>query len=196
MFEPPCHLQGLQGLQGVGLQPENLADRLLVKHSQPASKIETNSDKNFENLHESWFRKALTSRSVRQWNLAKKGIKSVFGSWAKRWNGLKRLMNKSLYFLRSSHTSECLQWKRACFSSCTSAQSHLSQMFEPPCHLQDSTFKQWGSKSKPAHIPHDSFVQIPKWIRWNTKRSACCLIQGHPTPMMVSHCFLVHRPRI
>ncbi|KAF5827164.1 hypothetical protein DUNSADRAFT_1226 [Dunaliella salina] len=41
------------GLQGVGLQPENLADRLLVKHAQPASKIETNSDKNFENLHES-----------------------------------------------------------------------------------------------------------------------------------------------
>ena len=42
-----------RGLQGVGLQPENLADRLLVKHSQPASQIETNSDKNFENLHES-----------------------------------------------------------------------------------------------------------------------------------------------
>jgi len=42
-----------KGLQGDGLQPENLADRLLVKHSQPASKIETNSDKNFENLHES-----------------------------------------------------------------------------------------------------------------------------------------------
>ena len=36
-----------------GLQPETLADRLLVKQSQPASKIETNSDKNFENLYES-----------------------------------------------------------------------------------------------------------------------------------------------
>eukprot|EP00983_Pelagomonas_calceolata_P131867 1161816-Pelagomonas_calceolata.AAC.8 len=29
--------------RGVGLQPENLADRLLVKHSHPASKIETSS---------------------------------------------------------------------------------------------------------------------------------------------------------
>eukprot|EP00983_Pelagomonas_calceolata_P000118 3784-Pelagomonas_calceolata.AAC.1 len=33
--------QGLQRLQGVGLRPEPLADRLLVKFSQPASKIET-----------------------------------------------------------------------------------------------------------------------------------------------------------
>eukprot|EP00983_Pelagomonas_calceolata_P055846 1144328-Pelagomonas_calceolata.AAC.1 len=30
--------QGLQGLQGVSLQPKTLADRLLVRHSQPASK--------------------------------------------------------------------------------------------------------------------------------------------------------------
>eukprot|EP00983_Pelagomonas_calceolata_P024184 760706-Pelagomonas_calceolata.AAC.1 len=42
-----------KGLQGVGLQPENLADRLLVEHSYPASKIETSSDKYFENLCES-----------------------------------------------------------------------------------------------------------------------------------------------
>jgi len=42
-----------KGLQGGGLQPETLADRLLVKHVQPASKIETNSDKNLESLHES-----------------------------------------------------------------------------------------------------------------------------------------------
>eukprot|EP00983_Pelagomonas_calceolata_P009877 319794-Pelagomonas_calceolata.AAC.1 len=53
------------GLQGVGLQPEILADRLLVKLSQPASKIETYSDKHFVNLYESWFRKALTSKSVK-----------------------------------------------------------------------------------------------------------------------------------
>eukprot|EP00983_Pelagomonas_calceolata_P076179 1153301-Pelagomonas_calceolata.AAC.2 len=37
----------------VGLQPETLADRLLVKQSQPASTIETNSDNNFENLYKS-----------------------------------------------------------------------------------------------------------------------------------------------
>eukprot|EP00983_Pelagomonas_calceolata_P066959 1149294-Pelagomonas_calceolata.AAC.1 len=42
-----------QRLQGVGPQPENLADQLLVKHSHPASKIETSSDNNFENLYES-----------------------------------------------------------------------------------------------------------------------------------------------
>eukprot|EP00983_Pelagomonas_calceolata_P122226 1160886-Pelagomonas_calceolata.AAC.7 len=35
-------LQRLQGLQGVGLQPETLADQLLVRHSYPASVIETN----------------------------------------------------------------------------------------------------------------------------------------------------------
>eukprot|EP00983_Pelagomonas_calceolata_P118175 1160479-Pelagomonas_calceolata.AAC.19 len=40
-------LHGHAGLQGVGLQPKNLADRLLVQHYHPASKIETNSDKKF-----------------------------------------------------------------------------------------------------------------------------------------------------
>eukprot|EP00983_Pelagomonas_calceolata_P085270 1156520-Pelagomonas_calceolata.AAC.8 len=40
----------LQGLQGVGLQPETLADGLMVKDSQPASKAETNSDKNKSGL--------------------------------------------------------------------------------------------------------------------------------------------------
>eukprot|EP00983_Pelagomonas_calceolata_P071842 1151431-Pelagomonas_calceolata.AAC.5 len=49
----PLSLVKLQGLQGVGLQPENLAGRLLVKHYHPASKIETSSDNNFENLCES-----------------------------------------------------------------------------------------------------------------------------------------------
>jgi len=37
--------QGLKRLKGVGLQPETLADRLLVELSQPASKVETNPDK-------------------------------------------------------------------------------------------------------------------------------------------------------
>eukprot|EP00983_Pelagomonas_calceolata_P054355 1143657-Pelagomonas_calceolata.AAC.1 len=44
-----CALEkGYKGYKGVGLQPKNLADRLLVKLTQPASKIETNSDKKFE----------------------------------------------------------------------------------------------------------------------------------------------------
>eukprot|EP00983_Pelagomonas_calceolata_P078578 1154308-Pelagomonas_calceolata.AAC.1 len=51
----------VQGLQRVGLQPENLADRLLVKHSHPASKIGNNSDKN---LYESGFRTASTLKSA------------------------------------------------------------------------------------------------------------------------------------
>eukprot|EP00983_Pelagomonas_calceolata_P049930 1141717-Pelagomonas_calceolata.AAC.1 len=41
----------------VGLQPETLADQVLVKQSHPASKIETNSDRNIGNLYESWFKK-------------------------------------------------------------------------------------------------------------------------------------------
>eukprot|EP00983_Pelagomonas_calceolata_P104338 1159014-Pelagomonas_calceolata.AAC.1 len=50
---PAVHGIRRKGLQGVGLQPENLADRLLAKHSHPPSKIVTNSDKNCENLYES-----------------------------------------------------------------------------------------------------------------------------------------------
>eukprot|EP00983_Pelagomonas_calceolata_P054975 1143912-Pelagomonas_calceolata.AAC.2 len=41
------------GLQGVGLQPETLADWLLVKLSQPASKFEINYVTSSENLYES-----------------------------------------------------------------------------------------------------------------------------------------------
>eukprot|EP00983_Pelagomonas_calceolata_P075197 1152884-Pelagomonas_calceolata.AAC.1 len=35
---------GVQGSQGVGLQPETLADWLLMRHPERASKIETNTD--------------------------------------------------------------------------------------------------------------------------------------------------------
>eukprot|EP00983_Pelagomonas_calceolata_P006035 200673-Pelagomonas_calceolata.AAC.1 len=38
-------IRGYKAYKGVGLQPETLADRLLVKHPHPASKIETNSNK-------------------------------------------------------------------------------------------------------------------------------------------------------
>eukprot|EP00983_Pelagomonas_calceolata_P119228 1160581-Pelagomonas_calceolata.AAC.7 len=40
----------LKGLQGVGLQPETLADRSL-KLPQPAPKMETSTDKNFGSLY-------------------------------------------------------------------------------------------------------------------------------------------------
>jgi len=48
--------------------------------------------------------------------------------------------------MRSSHTSAHLQKKSTCFSSWTSPHSHLSQILEPPCHLQDSTLK-WGARN-------------------------------------------------
>eukprot|EP00983_Pelagomonas_calceolata_P074677 1152646-Pelagomonas_calceolata.AAC.3 len=53
LLAPLGGFQGQQGLQGVGLQPETLDNWLLVKRSQPASKNETSSDKNFQNLYES-----------------------------------------------------------------------------------------------------------------------------------------------
>eukprot|EP00983_Pelagomonas_calceolata_P007066 230118-Pelagomonas_calceolata.AAC.1 len=36
-------IRGYKGYKWVGLQPETLADRLLIKRSHPASKNETNS---------------------------------------------------------------------------------------------------------------------------------------------------------
>ncbi|KAF5831643.1 hypothetical protein DUNSADRAFT_12771 [Dunaliella salina] len=48
----PVDLASNKGYKS-GLQPGTLADRLLGKQSQPALKIETNSDKNFESLYES-----------------------------------------------------------------------------------------------------------------------------------------------
>eukprot|EP00983_Pelagomonas_calceolata_P067750 1149602-Pelagomonas_calceolata.AAC.2 len=42
--------EGYKGYKGIGLQLEILADQLLVKFSQPASKIKTNSDKTYTSL--------------------------------------------------------------------------------------------------------------------------------------------------
>eukprot|EP00983_Pelagomonas_calceolata_P018310 573494-Pelagomonas_calceolata.AAC.1 len=42
-----------RGLQEVGPLPKNLADQLQLKQSHLASNIESNSDKNFENLYKS-----------------------------------------------------------------------------------------------------------------------------------------------
>jgi len=125
-----------------GLQPESLADgNWLVKQNQPVSKIETKSDTNLRSLYESWFRNALISKSVILWWQVKKGINLI--------QSLKEQTHskRSLYLMRSSHTSAHLQKKSTCFSSWTSPHSHLSQeMLEPPCHLQDSTLK-WCARN-------------------------------------------------
>ena len=112
----------------------------LVKQIQPVSKIETKSDTNLRSLYESWFRNALISKSEILWWQVKKGINSELeGANTRR--VLNILSKMSLYLMRSSHTSAHLQKKSTCFSSWTSPHSHLSQMLEPPCHLQDSTLK-------------------------------------------------------
>ena len=129
-----------------GLQPGTLADgNWLVKQNQLVSKIEINSDTNLRSLHESWFRNALISKTVILWWQIKKGINSELeGANTRR--VLNIISRRSLYLMRSSHTSAHLQKKSTCFSSWTSPRSHLSQMLEPPCHLQDSTLK-WCARN-------------------------------------------------
>jgi len=145
-YGAPVLFVGLQGGYKDGLQPETLADgNWLVKQNQPVSRIETKSDTNSRSLYESWFRNALISNSVILWWQAKKGINSKLEGANTR-----RVLNlpskRSLYLMRSSHTSAHLQKKSTCFSSWTSPHSHLSQMLEPPCHLQDSTLK-WCARN-------------------------------------------------
>ena len=116
-----------QGGYKDGLQPESLADgNWLVKQSQPVSKIETNSDTNLISLYKSWFRNAFISKSVILWWQVKKGINLELEGANTR-----RVLNipskRSLYLMRSSHTSTHLQKKSTCFSSWTSPHSHLSQ---------------------------------------------------------------------
>jgi len=107
-------------------------------------KIETTSDTNLRSLYESWFRNALISKSVILWQ-GKKGINSEHeGANARR--VLNISSKRSLYLMRSSHTSAHLQKKSTCFLSWTSPLSHLPQMLEPPCHLQDSTLK-WCARA-------------------------------------------------
>ena len=134
---------GLQGGYKDGLQPETLADgNWLVKQNQPVSKIETESDTNLRSLYESWFWSALISKSVILWWQVKKGINSELeGANTRR--VLNILSKRSLYLMRSSHTSAHLQKKSTCFSSWTSPHSHLSQMLEPPCHLPGGQTVQW-----------------------------------------------------
>ena len=81
------------------------------------------------------------------WWQVKKGINSELeGANTRR--VLNILSKRSLYIMRSSHTSAHLQKKSTCFSSWTSPHSHLSQMLEPPCHLQDSCACHWQIWSK------------------------------------------------
>ena len=110
-----CHpLQKVTRGYKDGLQPESLADgNWLVKQNQPVSKIETISDTNLRSLYESWFRSALISKSVILWWQAKKGINSELEGANTR-----RVLNlptkRSLYLMRSSHTSAHLQKKSTC----------------------------------------------------------------------------------
>ena len=92
-------------------------------------------------MYESWFRNALISKSVILWWQAKKGINSELEG-ANACRVLNIPTKRSLYLMRSSHTSTHLQKKSTC-SSWTSPHSNLSQMLESPCHLQDSTLKWW-----------------------------------------------------
>jgi len=142
----PISCKGYKGYKD-GLQPETLADgNWLVKQNQPVSKIETKSDTNLRSLYESWFRNALISKSVILWWQVKKGINSEFEGANTRRRVLNIPSKRSLYLMRSSHTSAHLQKKSTCFSSWTSPHSYLSQMLEPPCHLQDSTLK-WCARN-------------------------------------------------
>ena len=80
----------------------------LVKQNQPVSKIETKSDTNLRSLFESWFRNALISKSVILWWQVKKGINSELeGANTRR--VLNILSKRSLYLMRSSHTSARVQ---------------------------------------------------------------------------------------
>jgi len=91
----------------------------LVKQNQPVSIIETKSDTNLRSLYESWFRNALMSKSVILWWQVKKGINSELEG-ANTCRVLNILSKRSLYLMRSSHTSAHLQKKSTCFSSWTS----------------------------------------------------------------------------
>jgi len=120
-------LQGVTRGYKDGLQPETLADgNWLVKQNQPMSKIETKSDTNLRSLYESWFRNALISKSVILW--------------------LMTIQERNIFRARRS----------TCLSSWTSPHAHLSQMLEPPCHLQD--FYMVCTQSEPTGIPQNLFV--------------------------------------
>ena len=160
MFSLWGHMNG--SLKGVtrgykdGLQPESLADgNWLVKQNQPVPKIETKSDTILRSLYESWFRNALISKSVILWWQVKKGINSELEG-ANACRVLNVPSKRSLYLMRSSHTSAHLQKKRTCFSSWTSPHSHLSQMLEPPCHcktpLSNGVHAIWTCWNSSSHV--------------------------------------------
>ena len=164
----------------------------LVKQNQPVSKIETKSDTNLRSLYESWFRNALISKSVVLWWQAKKGINSELEG-ANTCRVLYIPSKRSLYLMRSSHTSTHLQKKSTCFSSWTSPHSHLSQMLEPPCHLQESTLK-WCARNLNLlkFLNTHMFVQILVQVGGDRKRRTSRTTIRTPTPLVIRHCFLVY----
>jgi hypothetical protein len=173
-----------------GLQSESLADgNWLVKQNQPVSKIEAKSDTNLRSLYESWFRNALISKSVILWWQIKNGINSELEGANTRWV-LNIHSKRSLYLMRSSHTSAHLQIKSTCFSSWTSSHSHLSQMPFARLHSQMVC-----TQSEPAEIPQHMFVQILVQVggdrKWRTSRSTL----RTPTPLVIRDCFLVYCAR-
>jgi len=179
-----------------GLQPETLAvGNWLVKQNQPVSKIETKSDTNLRSLYKSWFRSALISKSVILWWQAKKRLNSKLeGANARR--VLNIPLKRSLYLMRSSHTSAHLQMKSTCFSSWASPHSHLSQMLEPPCHLQDTTLK-WCARNLNLlkFIPRHMFVQILVQVGGDRKWRISSTTLRTPTPLVIRDCFLVYCAR-
>jgi hypothetical protein len=128
-----------------GLQPETLADgNWLVRQNQPVSKIETKSDTNLRSV---WVLiQECIDLKISDTVMKSQERNKFRARRSKCTQSLKHSSKRSLYLMRSSHTSAHLQKKSTCFSSWTSPHSHLSQMLELPCHLQDSTLK-WCARN-------------------------------------------------
>jgi len=137
----------------------------------------------------------LISKSVILWWQVKKGINSELeGANTRR--VLNILSKRSLYLMRSLHTSAHLQKKSTCFSSWTSPHSHSSQMLEPPCMPFARLHSQMVcTQSEPAEIPRHMFVQILVQVGgdrlWRTSRTTL----RTPTPLVIRDCFLVYCAR-
>ena len=85
-----------------------------------------------------------------------------------------------------SHTSAHLQKKSTCFSSWTSPYSHLSQMLELPCHLQDFTLK-WCARNLNllkflnTCLSKSLYIQVGGDRKWRTSRTTL----RTPTPLVI-----------
>eukprot|EP00983_Pelagomonas_calceolata_P034734 1088283-Pelagomonas_calceolata.AAC.1 len=87
----------------------------------------------------------MISRSVKTWKLAKKGINSVFGSWAKHIHTHhKKLNHPAMYRTRPSD----LQIYR------------MDRQPQRWANRPGLELQAVGTEPEPTHIPHDSFIQI------------------------------------